>query len=729
MRLLFFLLFPFPLFAQFTYTMDQSIPVEVNGKTLSNPWAGGLNSPQINTMDLDADGQSDLVIFDKTASRVSTFLAVNGKYRYAPQYEIQFPSDANTFMVLRDYNCDGKKDLFTFGQLGVFVYRNVTQPGKTLSWKKLTFYTAPGFQSEVLLTQGFSSKINLLPGTNDLPNFIDMDGDGDMDVLNMKFVSPSQAEYHKNFSVENGHGCDSLELVRQTQNWGGFTECSCGKIAFNGQTCEQIGGRAEQIQHTGGKATLTLDIDNDGDKDLLYSEETCPAIYYMENKGDATNAVMNGFTLFPGTNPVALQLFPAPYLEDVDFDGKPDLLASPNLYTRSDFTNNFIESLWYYKNTGTIQLPTFSFVKNNFLQEDMIEVGDFSSPAFTDIDMDGDQDMFIGQYINANSQGTISYYENTGNNRQPSFKLITDDFLSLSLLSFYNIKPQFIDVDKNGGQDLVFTATGLLSGTTRLFYIPSSSSTAPLFGGQTIKTLPVILDASENVTMVDVDKDGSLDLLIGTSTGSLEYWRNSGSGNTFGLISNKYLGLDESLIRRNITAVVGDVNNDGLEDVVIGDQSGQLSIISNFRSSPTSSAPITELIYDSFSKLYTTKNLGGGLRPAIINLFGSDKPEIIIGNITGGLHVLKNENGLLLADEPVVNIFPNPAQSTQSLTIVSDRSITMQIYTVLGQRVGNPILIPADQIVSYPLQGVSAGIYIARFTAGPRSVAKRFMVL
>ena len=58
----------------------------------------------------------------------------------------------------------------------------------------------------------------------------------------------------------------------------------------------------------------------------------------------------------------------------------------------------FCKSLWFYKNTGTNQLPNFNFVKNNFLQEDMIEVGDDSAPAFTDIDKDGDEDLFIGQY-------------------------------------------------------------------------------------------------------------------------------------------------------------------------------------------------------------------------------------------------------------------------------------------------------------------------------------------
>lgn len=723
--MLFILFFPFPLLAQLTYTIDQSIPMEVNGKTLLNPWAGGLNAAQVNTMDLNADGQADLVIFDKTASKISTFVALNNAYRYAPEYEILFPSEISTFAVLRDYNCDGKKDLFTFGQIGIFVFQNVTQAGKPLSWKKLSFYNSEtSLHSEVLLTKGFYMT-NLLPGTNDLPNFVDMDGDGDLDVLNMKFVNPSQAEYHKNFSMELYGTCDSLALVRQTQQWGNFLECSCGKIAFGNQTCAQIGGR---IEHTGGKALLTIDMDNDGDKDLLFSEENCSRIYYLENIGNSTVALMNSFSLFPASNPLGIQLYPAPYLEDVDFDGKQDLLSSPNLDGREQLNNNFVQSLWFYKNTGTNQLPNFTYVKNNFLQEDMIEVGDNSAPAFIDIDRDGDEDLFIGQYADDNLHSSIGYYQNTGTANAPSFKLVTRDFVGISFLSLYNIKPQFVDVDRNGGVDLVFTASEQQTGRTSLFYVLSTSSNSSSFGGQELKTMAMRIDKNENVTMVDIDQDGKLDLLIGTSTGSLEYWRNTGTGNTFSLANDKYLGLGDSPFRQNLNAVVSDLDADGLDDLVVGDQAGTLSIYEDFRSAGASPKAVTGIVYDSFSKSYITKNLGGKLRPVITNLFGTDKPEIVVGNTLGGLYVLKNDNGLSLTDVPTITIFPNPLPYGQSLSIKADRNARMEIYTVRGQQIGTSLFVPANQIISCPVQGVTPGIYIARFTAGAKSIALRFII-
>ncbi len=725
MRFLFFLLFPISLQAQFTYTLDQSVPVEIDGKLLLNTWAGGLNSPQVNTMDLNGDGQPDLVIFDKTASKISTFVAQNKKYLYAPEYEVLFPAEINTFFVLRDYNCDGKKDLFTFGQIGVLVFQNITTPGKPLAWKKLTFYnSSTGLFSEVLLTTGFSGKINLLPGTNDLPNFTDMDGDGDLDVVNMRFVSPSTAEYHKNFSMERYGRCDSLDLVRQTQNWGGFEECSCGKMAF-GTTCAAIGGR---VGHTGGKALLTLDIDNDGDKDLLFSEETCSRIYFLQNNGDATNAVMTGETLFPATNAVGILLYPSPYLEDVDFDGKTDLLAAPNLYARGQPSNDFAQSLWFYKNTGTNQLPVFTYVQTDFLQQDMLDEGDLSSPAFVDIDQDGDLDLFIGKYIN-NPQLTsaISYYENTGTVHEPSFKRVTGDYLNISSLGFYNIKPQFVDFDKNGGPDLLFTATDPVSARTELYYALSTSSSKPSFGGQDLQTLKFNLGINETVTAADVDLDGNVDLLVGRSTGSLEYWRCTGKF-TFVLVDSKFMGLGESVLRQNIATSVGDLDGDGRDELIVGDQLGQLSAYADFRHNGANQQPVTGLVFDKFSNAFTSRNLGGKLDPVVVNLFGSDKSAIMVGNVLGGLYLLKNENGQPIASEPTITIFPNPLPFGGTLSVMSDRDATMEIFTVLGQRIGSTLFIPAHQTMLYPVQGVSPGLYIARFTVGSRIMAQRFIV-
>ncbi|HEY5691256.1 MAG TPA: hypothetical protein VIS49_07365, partial [Cyclobacteriaceae bacterium] len=81
------LLLPLTLPAQFTYVLDQSILVEVDGSMLKMPWAGGLNSAQINQIDLNNDGKKDLVVFDRASNKLSTFLNQSNQYLYRPEYE------------------------------------------------------------------------------------------------------------------------------------------------------------------------------------------------------------------------------------------------------------------------------------------------------------------------------------------------------------------------------------------------------------------------------------------------------------------------------------------------------------------------------------------------------------------------------------------------------------------------------------------------------------------
>src|SRR6185295_2461972 len=137
---------------------------------------------------------------------------------------------------------------------------------------------------------------------------------------------------------------------------------------------------------------------------------------------------------------------------------------------------------------------------------------------------------------------------------------------------------------------------------------------------------------------------------------------------------------------------------------------------------------VTNLIYDPFAKSYLSKNLGGRLRPVVVNLFGTDKPAIITGNTQGGLYLLKNDNGQVLTEKASVLIFPNPVHFNQSFSIRTDRNMTMNIYTTLGQPIGSSLFLPANQIIPYPVQGLAPGVYIARFIYGSKSSSQSFVI-
>jgi hypothetical protein len=711
--------------AQFSYTIDQSIPVEIDGKNLALPWAGGLNTAQINTMDLNGDNKPDLVIFDRTANKVLTYLNQNNQYLYSPDYESLFPTAVDQWMLLRDFNCDGKKDIFTSDPFGIIVFVNTTQAGKQISWRPYH----PGFP---LLTRGFSSNINLKVNASDIPAIDDVDGDGDLDVLNVRFVGIGSVEWHKNLSIERTGRCDSMQLERITQTWGEFEECDCGKVSFTGgKTCLQLltGGRTE---HTGGKAMLTMDFNNDGVRDLFFTEEECANLYLLNNQGTSTSALMTSFSAFPASAPLSMPFFPAPYYEDVDFDGVPDLIVSPNVGFRSSFSIDFQKSLYLFKNSGTKQLPQFNFAKSDFLQDEMIDVGDFSVPAFFDYDGDGDQDLFVSNYTETAQAGTISQFENTGTNQVPSFKLITEDFLFLSSLNQYDFKIQFVDMNGDAKIDLAFTSSLKRSGVTELVYLANSSLDKFIITDPTLKETNFTISPSLNWLVVDVDQNGLNDILVGEDTGGIEYWKNNGTGGTanYTLVTSSFLGLGSSTDHQNPSMTAADLDADGRADLIIGNHRGELSIYGDFRAQNTNLVGAENIIFNEQTKNYESRNLGGSVWPTTVNLFNSNTPSIVIGNLLGGLMVLKNDGGKELPAEPEISIFPNPFTNNQKdvLKIRSDRNVTVQFYTVLGQKISNTYFIPVNQDYPIDVSGLAAGIYIARFIWKGKTYGKRFVV-
>ncbi|MCK6617046.1 MAG: T9SS type A sorting domain-containing protein [Cyclobacteriaceae bacterium] len=720
-------LLPAGLLAQFTYRLDSSIPVLLNSDTLSLAWAGGFNAGQFNTIDLNQDGIDDLALYDRMAGRILTFLKTDNRYVYAPAYEAYFPEGITNWVLLRDFNCDGKKDLFTGDVLGIKVYKNSSPPGHPPAWELFLFDTGFSTKSTVLLTKGFTNKVNLQLNFDDLPSISDADGDGDLDIFNVKFVGAGTIEFHRNFSIERYGTCDSLDFERITQTWGGVTECTCGEFAFNNESCSS-GGRQN---HAGGKSLVARDLDNDGDQDLLFSESDCFRVYQLINEGNNTSPLVTTATAFPVANPIAAFPYPTVYFEDVDGDGITDMLAIPNIFYRESTFTNLKETLWFYKNTGTNQLPQFSFQSPNFLQANMIDVGDNAVPAFFDADGDGDFDLFIGNYAH-NGRASVAFFENAGTRNEPVFALSTDNYAGISFLNFTNIKLTFADMNGDARSDLVFTASNQFGLSTNLYFIPNTANIGLQINAADVQSLNFPIFANENVSVVYVNNDSKPDLLVGKSNGALQYWENTGTlaSPAFTLINTAFLGLGSSVLRQNLACAVGDLDNDGNPDLIIGDQTGQLGVVSNFKEATAAEPAIRNIVYNELSEQYQPQNLGGRTWPAVVNLFNTDKPTLVVGNITGGIHILKHDETTLLPDAPQIEIYPNPVVTDLSavINIQVDRPAQVYIISSTGQQVGTPLYLNAYQSYRFETGELKAGLYIFRFIIRGKSYARRVII-
>jgi len=75
-NLLFLLLFFFSaniLAQSIQFTRNNSLPVKDYKGDMANPWAGGFNSVQFSTIDVNGDGRDDLFTFDRTNQVISVF--------------------------------------------------------------------------------------------------------------------------------------------------------------------------------------------------------------------------------------------------------------------------------------------------------------------------------------------------------------------------------------------------------------------------------------------------------------------------------------------------------------------------------------------------------------------------------------------------------------------------------------------------------------------------------
>lgn len=710
--------------AQFSYRIDNSVPVIINTDTLRNAWAGGFNAGQFNTMDVNGDGHNDIVLYDRMAQRVMVFIQSGNGYFHAPQYEIFFPDEIANWMLLRDYNGDGKKDLFTGDVLGIKVFKNVTLPGQPPAWQHVLFNTGFGTKSTVLLTKGFSGKVNLQQNFDDMPAFRDVDGDGDLDIFCARYPTGNTIEFHKNFGMERFGTADSLDFERITQTWGNVTDCFCGVFAFDGQPCNASAGRT---QHAGGKSLDVVDIDNDGNPDILFSESECPRVFLLRNLGTLESPVIRTAELFPSANPVFIFPYPSVYQEDVNGDGINDLIFTSNAYRRDYLFSNFRESVFYYRNTGTNASPAYELVQPNFLQNTMVEVGDNAVPAFMDLDGDGDQDLLVGHF-GYDGRASLVHFENTGTLTRPVFRKVTDDYAFLSLLNFTNIKPAFADMNGDNRPDLIFTASQGF--TTDVFYLLNTATAGLSVNLMDIQSLNFPIFSNENVSVIDVNADGKPDILLGKSNGALQYWQNTGTTETpsFTLADNAWLGLSSSVTRQNLSCAEGDLDADGLADLVLGDQTGQLAIIPNFREVIAAEPALREIVFNPLTETLTAPNLGGRLWPTVVNLFSTDRPHIVAGTITGGLVLLHPDNSVPLPEQPRIDIYPNPVGAGNALNIRTDRPATFTLLNVLGQPLSTPIVINAFQLHRFNTAHLQQGMYLLRFHIQGKKYARRIIV-
>lgn len=738
LKLILFLCSPSCLWGQFQFLYSDSISVTSNNLELEMPWAGGLNYPQFSSIDYDFDGDLDLLVFDRSNNQLKVFtqnqlLGGIPHYNYDPQAAALFPEDLRYRLFAIDYDGDGRKDLFAYGIGGLKVYRNTGDNSNGLSWI---------VAKELLYSDNWGTPLSLYVSSSDIPGIVDVDGDGDIDVLTFH-IGGEYLRYHQNQSMDLYGHADSLIFELKNECWGTFREdvstnsvflnddttpCSVGNVPNPESPTIETKKEAGLKAHS-GSTILALDIDGSGVMDIVLGDVAFSNLNLLINGGDSVNqnsAMVSTDPFFPSNSiPANMQLFPASYNLDVDFDGVKDLIVAPNAKNISENE----KSVHFYKNTGSNEVSNFVFQTKDFLQGDMIDHGTGSIPVLSDVDGDGLIDLMVSNFFAykavLNKESRIAYYKNMGTATQPRFTLVDSDFQNLSQLNLgLRFVPTFGDLNGDNKKDMFL---GFEDGTLAYFENISIGST-PAFAA------PILNYKDNNNTVIqnglyaapqlfDLNKDGLLDLIIGIKTGELVYYQNIGSAlnPSFQLVTSLLGGIDVSESTPNGYAVPCFFGLNDTTFAIVGSIDGRLRFVQGIDGHIADGES-----FENVDEEFLGINVGGYSASAIGDLDSDNHLDLFIGGDLGGLFYLEdNASGNLGIDENVrdaeFKVWPNPVTHILKIEI-SEVSLgkTAFLYDLTGKCQDTFSL--KAKVNNVNMNGLNPGVYYLRFNDSQEAI-------
>ncbi|MFL7905341.1 SwmB domain-containing protein, partial [Azospirillum argentinense] len=612
-------------------------------------------------VDIDGDGDLDALIGNDSGN---TVLYRNIGTASAPTFTLEGTNPFNLGDVgdnakptFADIDGDGDLDALIGRDDGKTVlYRNITPPPATPTAPVLTAGSNSGSTTDTLTnvtaptitgTAAASSTVVLYDGATAIGT---VTADASSGLWTLSTASLSDGTHSLTVTSGNVHGTSSASTaltltidtraptltsatLNGTQLTLTYSELLDGAQTPAGAFTVMVGGVARTVTAvaTSGK-TVTLTLDAGATVYQSVTVDYTPpgsGAKTADAAGNAAGALTGQAVRVAGdpsfvleaTNPFGLNgLFPQakPVFVDIDGDGDLDALVG-NIGTNFQF----------YRNVGSATAPSFTL--DAATDPFGLSGVTMATPAFADLDGDGDLDVLVGS-----NSGSLLFLRNVGTATAPSFTLEATNPFGLG--NFIPLaSPSIADLDGDGDLDILVGSQG---GDT-LFYRNVGTATAPSF--TLVGTNPFGLGnagGQASPTMVDIDGDGDLDILIGNITGDTVVYRNVGTATapSFTLVGTNPFGLSNAGMMGSPSIV--DIDGDGDLDALVG----AFTSITLFRNVPPTPASLA--LTTASNSGSTTDTLTNVTAPAITGLAKAFTTVVLYEGATAVGTATADANGL-----------------------------------------------------------------------------------